>query len=576
MNNTMWKFKILFILLNLTFFNVASYAAEQVVTFGVDSDFPPFSYVANNTPHGYENDLIRLIFEKGDYKLELKYGLPWSKIYEQTSNNQMDICGTLVRTPERAEHVYFTDDAYTRYYGVFTGSNSEKIDVEFLGRYRLGAVKGCYSEILVRDQLKASRYEVFDSYLQMIIALKENRIDAFIETTEVVKYYILKSDLVGQVILQHDGLFPQSVPFGIAKNRPDLVEFINKRLKEIKASGEYEIIYIKNFSAHSSDYYDAKKRTDRWIIIGITIGLAAVALAFIVLLKQQVKRATAKIIQREDELRKSEAKLKIKNEELNAAIEEMEESNEELQAAMEEMEVTNEELITTTGVLQINKKDLQVALSERKLSEEIVKSLLAEKELLLQEVHHRIKNNMNTIKGLLTLQLTAEENPKVTASLRDAESRVQSMIMLYDRLYCTDNYRELPIKEYLERLADEIVGSFPNSGIIKIETNIDDIILNVAILTPLGIIVNELFTNIMKYAFAGRDSGVINLSASIKDNHAKIEIRDNGVGIPESVIFARSTGFGLDLVNMLTQQIGGSIRIVRENGSSFILEFDLH
>lgn len=214
-------------------------------------------------------------------------------------------------------------------------------------------------------------------------------------------------------------------------------------------------------------------------------------------------------------------------------------------------------------------------ISEKKKSEEKIKSLLAEKELLLKEVHHRIKNNMNTIKGLLTLQILSEENPEAEESLRGAESRVHSMIMLYDRLYCTDNYRELSVKDYLEPLTEEIVGSFPGCVKVKIETSIDDFIMNVRLLSPIGIIVNELLTNIMKYAFTGRDSGVISLTAGAENNRGKIVIRDNGVGIPESVNFGRSTGFGLDLVKMLTEQISGSISIERGAGTGIVVEFPL-
>jgi PAS domain S-box-containing protein len=213
-------------------------------------------------------------------------------------------------------------------------------------------------------------------------------------------------------------------------------------------------------------------------------------------------------------------------------------------------------------------------ITERKQAEEKIKSLINGKELLLREVHHRIKNNMNTIKGLLTLQLSAEENPLVAASLRDAESRVQSMIMLYDRLYSTENFHELSAKEYLQPLTEEITGSFPNFSKVKIETDIEDFILNVKTLTPLGIIINELLTNMMKYAFEGRESGVIKVSASVKDNHAVFYVQDNGVGIPEGIDFDNSTGFGLELVNMLVAQLGGAIRIDRDNGTRFVLEFD--
>ena len=225
---------------------------------------------------------------------------------------------------------------------------------------------------------------------------------------------------------------------------------------------------------------------------------------------------------------------------------------------------------TLIGVLGIGRD-----ITERKTNENRIKNLLEEKELLLREVHHRIKNNMNTIKGLLSLQISAEENPSTAASLRDAESRVQSMIMLYDKLYCTENYRELSIKYYLQSLIEYIVGSFLNSRTVEVVTEIDDFILTVQTLTPLGIIVNEILTNIMKYAFTGRESGVITISAKTQNNKAIISIKDNGIGIPESVTFEQTPGFGLSLVGMLVEQLGGSIIIDREDGTGFIIEFDV-
>jgi PAS domain S-box-containing protein len=212
-------------------------------------------------------------------------------------------------------------------------------------------------------------------------------------------------------------------------------------------------------------------------------------------------------------------------------------------------------------------------ITERKAAEEKIQNLLQEKELILKEVHHRIKNNMNTIRGLLFLQGAELKDASAAAALRDAENRVQSMMILYDKLYCSHDFREMSIKSYLGPLADEIISSFPNSGIVKIEKNISDFILDATIVFPLGIIVNELLTNIMKYAFKGKDSGLIKVSASIHDRHAEVSLSDNGTGIPDTVDFESSTGFGLNLVRMLTTQIGGTIRIERGNGTKFILEF---
>ncbi len=214
-------------------------------------------------------------------------------------------------------------------------------------------------------------------------------------------------------------------------------------------------------------------------------------------------------------------------------------------------------------------------ITERKKSEEKIKSLLDEKELILKEVHHRIKNNMNTIKGLLFLQADTLTEPSAVAALQDAESRVESMMLLYDKLYRSSDVMELSIKKYLPELVDEIIGNFPNKGIVKIEKNIDDFILKTDTLFPLGILINELLTNIMKYAFTGRDSGLITIYASLKDNHAEIIVGDNGIGIPDTINFQKSSGFGLDLVRMLTEQIGGSIRIERGEGTRFVLGFEV-
>lgn len=211
---------------------------------------------------------------------------------------------------------------------------------------------------------------------------------------------------------------------------------------------------------------------------------------------------------------------------------------------------------------------------ERKKSDKQIVSLLKEKEILLKEVHHRIKNNMNTIKGILFLQADSLKDSSAIAALHDAERRVESMMVLYDKLYLSDNFTDISIKKYLPVLVEEIVRNFPNSEKVKIEDHVDNFIIEAEKLFPLGIVVNEIITNMMKYAFEGRESGVIRLTALLNNNHVTIEIRDNGIGIPESINIKNSSGFGMQLVVMLLEQIAGTIRIERVDGTRFVLEFD--
>ncbi|GAB1483584.1 hypothetical protein MASR2M78_24000 [Treponema sp.] len=132
---------------------------------------------------------------------------------------------------------------------------------------------------------------------------------------------------------------------------------------------------------------------------------------------------------------------------------------------------------------------------------------------------------------------------------------------------------EISIKDYLFTLVDEIIENFPNSNIVTINKNIDDFLIDAKKLQAIGIIINEIISNSMKYAFIGKTNGLIVVSVSLNENHVCIKINDDGNGIPESIDFDTSTGFGLVLIKMLSIQIGGNIRMERGKGTTFYLEF---
>jgi len=212
-------------------------------------------------------------------------------------------------------------------------------------------------------------------------------------------------------------------------------------------------------------------------------------------------------------------------------------------------------------------------ITERKRSEERIKTLLTEKELILKEVHHRIKNNMSNIKGLLYLQAETLTDAAAIAALNDAQRRIESMMVLYDKLYRSDGFQELPVNEYLPVLVTEIISNFSNRDIVKIDNMIDEFVIDTETLFALGIIINEIITNIMKYAFTGRENGLITIIASSIDGRHTIVIGDNGSGMPEEIDFTNSSSFGLQLINTLVKQIKGTIRMERSEGTRFIIDF---
>lgn len=212
-------------------------------------------------------------------------------------------------------------------------------------------------------------------------------------------------------------------------------------------------------------------------------------------------------------------------------------------------------------------------ITERKTGEDKIRALLEEKQLLLKEVHHRIKNNMNVTVSLLALQTSRMENPEAVSAIEDARSRIMSMMIIYDMLYRSEDFRQVSSAEYLSRLLDAVVRQFIAESKIRLDRFIEDFSMESSMLLPLGIIINELITNAFKYAFPGERRGVVSVELKRQGNSIVLTVADDGVGMPEGRTFDNSPGFGFVLVRALAEQLEGSIELLRERGSVFVLTF---
>ena len=211
-------------------------------------------------------------------------------------------------------------------------------------------------------------------------------------------------------------------------------------------------------------------------------------------------------------------------------------------------------------------------ITDRIKAEETIESLLKEKELLLRETHHRVKNNMNTLHALLYLQAEEQHDPVSKKIINEAAARVKGMIILYDKLYKSVNSHESGVEHFFTELINEIIKIY-NTGVpVKAEVKIPDLNITSKTLSTLGIIINELTINSLKYAFSGTGEGLISLSAEDNEDKIKIIYSDNGIGLPDNFGVENSTGFGMYLINMLLEIIGGSINFEKSEGAKFIIE----
>ncbi len=220
-----------------------------------------------------------------------------------------------------------------------------------------------------------------------------------------------------------------------------------------------------------------------------------------------------------------------------------------------------------------------IDITKQKRAEQQIKDSLKEKEILLQEIHHRVKNNMQIIASLLKLQANTVTDTRMKEILNESQGRVYAMSAVHEALYQSENLSEIDIKHYLENITGTLLQSYlDNTFEVQFKIASDDIKINIEKANPLGLIINELITNALKYAFPNGKKGWITLSVKCKDkNHLEMIIEDDGVGMPENFHWGESNTLGLSLVyNLVKKQLDGSIKMESNNGTRFTIKFDLN
>ncbi len=227
--------------------------------------------------------------------------------------------------------------------------------------------------------------------------------------------------------------------------------------------------------------------------------------------------------------------------------------------------------------LEIYARELQGSFhKERRLRQELIANsqFLNEKEMLLKEINHRVKNNLQIISSLLNLQSRGIEDEQALHSFQVSQDRIKAMALVHEKLYQSEDLARIDFGEYIKSLATDMVSSY-GLGLRHIDLKIDveDILLGVDTAIPCGVIVNELVTNSLKHAFPGGRSGEITVSFREVDGQYSMIFKDDGVGLPEDLDISHPSSLGLTIVNALTGQLGGTIDLGRNGGSEISITF---
>ena len=214
-------------------------------------------------------------------------------------------------------------------------------------------------------------------------------------------------------------------------------------------------------------------------------------------------------------------------------------------------------------------------ISLRKKMEEQIRASLEERGVLLREIHHRVKNNLQIIISLFNLQTHYVQDPNASKALREGQNRIKSMALIHERFYQSDGLSKIDFDDYISRLTENLLQtSGINSGNVALKIITEKISLDIDTAVPCGLIINEVVSNSIKHAFNdGRKGEIVIQFSKISDTNYRLMIADNGVGLPAGFTLEKSDSLGISLIQALTEQIDGKLSMESSNGVKYIIDF---
>jgi len=283
--------------------------------------------------------------------------------------------------------------------------------------------------------------------------------------------------------------------------------------------------------------------------------------------EQQLKAAN-------QQLQASEQQLIAANEQLRASEQQLKAANQQLRANEQQLKAANQQLQANEQQLRAANQQLQAEVRERKKTEEKIEAALKEKEVLLKEIHHRVKNNMQLISSILNSQSKHIEDEQALMMFKNGQSRIRSMALVHEKLYESEDLAGIDFAEYIRSITTYLFSLHKISEAVRLNVDIKDILLDINTAIPCALIVNEIVSNSLKYAFPEGIEGEIYIGLhSNKRDKLILIVKDNGIGFPKELDFRKTESLGMQLIIMLVEQLEGTVELERKEGTAFTITF---
>lgn len=273
-------FVIIFVLMNVLMVS----AEPTIIKYQTDENYPPYAYKQGDELLGFDFELAKMIFSDGPYEVEYSADI-FDNAYNRLVKGETDSAGIIAVREERKKDILYSDTVLKSYIGVFTREDGPNIKIEELKNYKVGVGRGFYTEQVLKEKAGVSYYYAYDNVEAALEDLEKRRIDAVFGNQETINFLIVKKGFKNNIIPRIPNIYPFDLAIGINKRNPQLVNFINERLKLLKKNGTFELLHQKYFSSYSPEYY--KKQKDS-LILAIT-AVIALFIAIVMFLRMYIR-----------------------------------------------------------------------------------------------------------------------------------------------------------------------------------------------------------------------------------------------------------------------------------------------
>jgi PAS domain S-box-containing protein len=594
---------------------------SRVLLIGVGRNSPPFAFVEKGEPTGYWVELARETAIALGYEPRIIAGV-WDAVKADLAAGRLDVAASMADLPERRLAYDFTVPVSTMVYAIWAGKDSEIGSMAGLAGKRVVLQQGS----ALADTKALADSSAILSFVpddaDALVLLDSGRYDAAILPLAQGHYFAREMRLANVRPLP-GYLLSLEQRFAVRKGNEGLARELDAGLGILEQSGRLDEIYSKWLGIYERPL---PAPLPAWLLacLGAAGFLLAAAAAFALALKRTVRLRTAELAANERKYRALAESLPqmifVKDRDLayvscNRLYAEALGIEPDRIAGRTDYDFYPRELadkyraddrtvMGASGSISLVEKwqgpggetwintvkapmkaqDGSVAgvvgifwdVSDRLRMEEETKRSLREKEILLQEINHRVKNNLQLINAILRLELDESPGPELAKFVRDTTARISAISAVHEMLYDSDDLTDIPVGDYLRHLSRGLMSSYARPG-LRVDVSIDaeGMRLDLSSMVCLGLMANEMITNSFKYAFEGRSAGWLRISLSREADGPELIFRyaDNGVGLPADFDRRERKSLGMIFIDSLADQLDGRLEARRDNGLEYELRF---